>query len=169
MNNLKTGDIKMRRRKIRLKRNVAFFATVLFFSFVLVLVTFGISGCSPDDEMVKKQYVTLVAEEKYDEAYRLLSPRIRSEIGNVQNFEKLHRNVEESYNAFGITEKFIKNSIRIDGNIVTFRTKTTYNGSFHTTEILEGRVYIAVVDGKVDYIQSMGAPEAIEITDKSQI
>ena len=53
-------------------------------------------------------------------------------------------------------EELIKSSVRINGNIVTFRIKTFFEGSESIRQILEAKAYLAIVDGKIDWVQSFG-------------
>lgn len=149
-------------------RGALFFASILFFSFFIALIMISLTGCRFSENMVKQQYIILVSEGKYQQAYQLLSQRIKSKIGDVEKFRKINQTVEKRHEIFGVREELIKRSIKIDGNIVTFRIRTSVNGMTQDRKVLEGRLYLVVVDGKIDWIHSLGEPVVVEAAEESQ-
>jgi|GEM_PF-2078774 hypothetical protein len=149
-------------------RGALFFVSVLFFSFFVALIMMSLTGCRSSENMVKRQYIILVSEGRYDQAYQLLSQRIKSKIGDVEKFQKINQTVEKRHEIFGVREELLKRSIKIDGNIVTFRTRTSTDGMSGGREILEGKIYLVVVDGKIDWIHSLGEPVVVEAAEESQ-
>jgi len=146
---------------------ILFFAFLFYFSVVLLFKMFLFLNGPYRDDRVRKQYVVYLSEGEYDKAYQLLSERVRSTIGNVDDFKELNKSIEKKYEIFGMKEELIKSSVRINGNIVTFRIKTFFEGSESIRQILEAKAYLAIVDGKIDWVQSFGQ-EVVKITDESQ-
>jgi len=137
--------------------------------FVFVVITVGLASRKPDENRIKEQYTVLLFEKKYEQAYSLLSDRMKDEVGTLEKFKEKNTAVDESYRAYGIKEELVKDSVKVQGNIVTFRTKSVMRNLLSTTRILEGRVYMTVVGGKIDFIQVLGAPETIEETESSSV
>lgn len=154
--------MKKRTFEVFTARGGACYCWYLFLGVFLAVIIMAMIGKGSDESLIKKQYTTLLHEKKYEQAYSLLSDRVKQEVGSLEKFEASNRNIDEQYEAYGIREELVKGSIKVDGNVVTFRTKTTVRGLQSTTRVLEGKVYLSVVKGKIDMVQLIAEPQTIE-------
>lgn len=111
---------------------------------------------TPKGEDIRVKYIKLLVGGGYMEAYSLLSERVRKELGSVEDFCDSNERADALYKKHGVSEKIITDSIKVKGNIVTYRTKVKNPGG--TIETWEGRSYMAIVDKKIDWISNLGEP-----------